>query len=331
MSADSPLVSVLVPIYGVEKYIERCARSIFEQTYQNLEIIFVNDCTPDNSMFVLDRVMEDYPDRKTQTRIINHENNKGLAAARKTALLASHGYYIQNYDSDDYVDADMIQQMVALAQREEADITICDYKQVYESDSYYDYIKVSPSLKTEKCLLQILSGRVHSGVWNKLIKRSLYVENEIFPIEGLNMCEDLAVMYRLVYYAKKITYIPKAFYNYVIGRSGAYTSTKMSLAQQKNIMDLICHFETFFKDKKVDEAVYKEIKYFKVGTLCKITLYGDLDYYKQTKSIFEDIRLYDILYQPTIGWRLKICGICLYLRQMYLVNMLRALRKNIKH
>ena len=277
------------------------------------------------------RVLNDYPSRIPQTKIIDHDRNRGLAAARKTALLASSGYYIQNYDSDDYVDVDMIQQMVALAQREDADIVICDYKQVYESDLHYDYIKVAPSLQLEKCLLQILSGKLHSGVWNKLIKRSLYFANVIFPIEGLNMCEDLSVMYRLVYYAKKIAYIPKAFYNYVLGRSGAYTSTKMNLAQQKNITDLICHFETFFKNKEVDEAVYKEITYFKVGTLCKIALYGDLDYYKQTKSIFEDIRFYDMLSQPTIGWRLKICGFCLYLKQMYLVYMFRALRKNIKH
>ena len=204
----NPLVSVLVPVYGVEKYIERFARSIFEQTYENLEIIFVNDCTPDSSIEVLRRVLNDYPSRIPQTKIIDHDRNRGLAAARKTALLASSGYYIQNYDSDDYVDVDMIQQMVALAQREDADIVICDYKQVYESDLHYDYIKVAPSLQLEKCLLQILSGRVHSGVWNKLIKRSLYVENEIFPIEGLNLCEDLAVMYRLVYYAKMINYIP---------------------------------------------------------------------------------------------------------------------------
>lgn len=74
-------VSVLVPVYGVEKYIERCARSIFEQTYHNLDIIFVDDCTPDHSIDVLKRVLKDYPERKEQTRIIKHDHNRGLAGA----------------------------------------------------------------------------------------------------------------------------------------------------------------------------------------------------------------------------------------------------------
>ena len=83
------LVSILVPVYGVEKYIERCARSLFEQTYENLEYIFVDDCTPDKSIEILKRVIEDYPNRKNQVRIIHHEHNRGLAAARNTALDAA--------------------------------------------------------------------------------------------------------------------------------------------------------------------------------------------------------------------------------------------------
>ena len=77
-----PLVSILVPIYNVERYIERCARSVFEQTYKNLEFIFVDDCSPDKSVKILERVAEDYPQWKGRIKILHHDYNRGLAAAR---------------------------------------------------------------------------------------------------------------------------------------------------------------------------------------------------------------------------------------------------------
>lgn len=100
---NNPKVSILVPIYGTELYIEKCARTLFEQTYDNIEFIFVNDCTRDNSVNVLKRVLEEYPLRKSQTRIIEHKENKGLAGSRLTGLQNATGEYVWCVDSDDYV------------------------------------------------------------------------------------------------------------------------------------------------------------------------------------------------------------------------------------
>ena len=105
-------VSVLVPVYRVDRFIERCARSLFEQTYDNLEYIFVDDCSTDNSIAILRRVMEDYPERKGQVRIIRPERNRGLAAARNTALDAANGLFVTHVDSDDYLDRDAIRLLV---------------------------------------------------------------------------------------------------------------------------------------------------------------------------------------------------------------------------
>ena len=88
-------VSVCIPVYGVEKYIERCARSLFEQTMTDgIEFIFVNDCTKDNSIEILEKVLEEYPHRKEQVKIIHHEKNRGLVAARNTGLEHATGDYI---------------------------------------------------------------------------------------------------------------------------------------------------------------------------------------------------------------------------------------------
>ena len=109
---QTPKVSMLIPIYGVEKFIERCAISLFEQTYQNIEYIFVNDCTKDDSINVLERVINRYPNRKPFVRIINHAQNKGLAGARNTAVANATGEFIMHVDSDDYVDKEIVRKAI---------------------------------------------------------------------------------------------------------------------------------------------------------------------------------------------------------------------------
>ena len=99
-------VSIIVPIYNVEKYIERCAVSLFEQTYSNIEYVFVNDCTPDQSITVLKRVIDCYPHRASQTKIINHDYNCGVAISRNTALEHSTGEFVCQVDPDDYIELD---------------------------------------------------------------------------------------------------------------------------------------------------------------------------------------------------------------------------------
>mgnify|MGYP000541624267 CR=1 FL=1 len=113
----NPLVSVIVPIYGVEPYIEKCARSLFEQSLENMVFIFVNDCTPDKSVEILRQVIEDYPRRYLQIQIIEHEENRGLAMARNSGLLIAKGEYIIHCDSDDWVELDMYEEMYEKAMK----------------------------------------------------------------------------------------------------------------------------------------------------------------------------------------------------------------------
>ena len=107
MTNSKPKVSVIVPIYGVEAYIERCAVSLFEQTLDDIEYIFVNDCTPDESMKILSHVLSRYPHRTDQVVIINQPKNMGAAKAREVGIKAAKGEYIIHCDSDDWVDKDM--------------------------------------------------------------------------------------------------------------------------------------------------------------------------------------------------------------------------------
>lgn len=122
LEVDVVRISVIVPIYNVKLYIERCVRSLMEQTLENIEFIFVNDCTPDDSMDILHYVLEEYPKRREQIKIIEHETNRGISAVRNTGLKNATGQYIIYCDSDDWVEKNMYEKLLVKALETSADI-----------------------------------------------------------------------------------------------------------------------------------------------------------------------------------------------------------------
>ena len=206
-------VSVIVPIYNVEEYIEKCARSLFAQTLDDIEYIFVNDCTPDNSIEVLLHVIEEYECLKHRITIINNETNLGLAQTRDVGLKASHGKYIYNCDSDDWVETNMLEVMYNKAIEEDADMVCCNIVlERLDSRTIYRYPYSYETL--ENGLLALKFGELYNGIWNKLIKRDLYFKNHIWHYPGINMGEDSAVTVRLRYFSKKTVIVPAIFYHY---------------------------------------------------------------------------------------------------------------------
>lgn len=321
----TPLVSIIIPVYKVEKFIERCARSIFEQTYENLEIIFVNDSTPDNSIEILNYVLNDYPHRKQQTHVINFETNQGVASARNTGMKNSTGKYSIQFDSDDYVESTMIEEMVTIAEKESADITICDFMYIYPNQT--KHLHVNPSLNPHVLLQQVLTGEVHSSLCNKLIKRTLYLKHDITFIEGLNMREDLSVMFRLLYFARKIAYIPKPFYNYILTNTTSYTATKMSPAHQKNAIHISLLVEEFSKTHQISVEIQKAFNYFHVAILTSILLYGTINNSEFKQPHFLKISFKSILTHPTLPFYYKLVGILFKFHCNYLIELIRLISK----
>ena len=121
-----------ISIYGVEKYIEQCARSLFEQSYASIEYIFVDDCTPDKSIGILQSLLKEYPERAQQVRIIHHDRNRGVGAARQTALMAATGDYLLFADSDDMLPEDAVEKLTTKAdsvQPSQSCLTPCQLSQ----------------------------------------------------------------------------------------------------------------------------------------------------------------------------------------------------------
>lgn len=213
-------VSVIVPIFKVEQFIEKCSRSLMAQTLQEVEYIFIDDASPDNSINRLQTVLDFYGDRNIT--IVRHASNKGLPAARNTGLALARGEYIFHCDSDDYVEPDMLEKMYMEAVRTDADIIWSDWFLTY-SDSER-YMKQPAYTSPYDALVGMLCGKMKYNVWNKLIRRSLYIDNDVKFPSGYGMGEDLTML-KLFCHAKKVSYLPKGFYHYVKLNLNAFSNT----------------------------------------------------------------------------------------------------------
>lgn len=239
---NQPMISVIVPIYGVERYIERCARSLFEQRIASqCEYIFVNDCTRDRSVEILQGVIAAYPE--LQIRVLNHDRNRGLAAARNTGMAAATGRYVAHCDSDDYVDPEMLEALCREAEGSGSDLVWCDYWAT--SIDREEYVSQASTPDGIACIREIMAGRLHGSVCSKFARRSLYVENEIRFPEGQDVWEDVATTIPLLACASKVSYLPRAFYHYVQYNAGAYTREisrrrcEQQIANVRRIIDFL--------------------------------------------------------------------------------------------
>ena len=214
-------VSILIPVYGVEQYIAECARSLFSQTYRDLEFIFVDDCSPDNSISVLKKVLEDYPDRANQVHIIRHETNKGVGTARQTAFTHATGECIMHADSDDLLPADAVELLVGGMQKGAYDIVSGAYAE-YRNQTI-GAIKLPPTLPSHQYLRMMLcQNLVKHHIWGRLYRRAFLQEQHIESIPDINYCEDYAVVPR-AFFSARYTTIDDLVYYYRTDNITSYT------------------------------------------------------------------------------------------------------------
>jgi glycosyltransferase involved in cell wall biosynthesis len=331
---EYPSLSIIVPIYNVEKQIKKCAISLFEQSFQNIEYIFVNDCTRDKSMEILNEVIYAYPEKKEQIVIINHETNKGLSAARSSGLQIAKGEYIAHCDSDDWVDANMYNMMMNTIVNEKSDIVvsgfICEYQHKIVEEGFSSYIA---KLDKIKYLNRIYLGGKYSSLCNKIIKKSLYIDNNIHPVEGISMWEDMIVTFRLIFCSQQISILNKSMYHYINNEDSITRSF-----EQKHIKDQIkCAsiLDDFLKSQEVTTISYYKIIINKIKFVSKLP-------YLTNKNIRNVNEWLDI-YQESNKYIWKYKEFSIYKRFVYwlastgfskvsiiIIDFSSILRKNIK-
>ena len=281
-------VSVIIPIFKVRNFIERCVCSLFEQTLTDVEYIFVDDASPDDSVDILKACVERYPERKGQVQILVHEQNQGLPAARNTGLAVAKGEYVFHCDSDDFVEKDMLEEMYRAAKEKDADMVYCDFYLTFaENERYMSNHAYSSS--EEYLKVGLLGGNVKFNVWNKLVRRSIYLENSIMFPSGHAMGEDMT-MIRLAACMKKIEYLPKAFYHYIKINANAYSAT-MSERHKVDIRYNVDQTVEFLQSRFGD-ALDREIAFFKLNTKLPFLITDDLAQYEVWKEWWPEANKY---------------------------------------
>jgi len=216
-------VTVIIPMYNVGKFIDKCATQLFEQSLNNIEFIFVDDCSPDNSSSIVRDVLKRYPGREPYVEIIKHEVNKGLPSARNTGISVARGEYIFHCDGDDWLETDAMESLLKQARTVKADIVWCDWYLSFSKQERFMSQNPEMSNPSSKQVLElILGGKLKYNVWNKLVKKSLYIDHAILFPDGYGMGEDMT-MIKLFAVAGRVSYLDKALYHYVQLNNEAFT------------------------------------------------------------------------------------------------------------
>ena len=311
-------VSVVIPIYKVDRFIERCAESLMNQTLYDVEYIFVDDASPDNSIDKLKSVIKNYPERIHNIKICRHPSNKGLPTARNTGLRQSTGEYIFHFDGDDYADPKMLETMYSIAKINDSDIVWCDW---YLSFSQKERYMKQPEYDTPlEALKGMMSGSMKFNVWNKLVKRSLYVDNRVSFPDGNGMGEDMTMM-MLFTYAKKIKYIPEAYYHYVKTNINAFSCTY----SDRHLIELsnnVARIENFIK-QKYGNSLDNEISYMKLEAKFPFLLSKNKSTMKLWKLWYPESNKY-IKTNHCISFRNKILQLFASKNQFWIIDLYRC-------
>ena len=263
-------VSVIIPVYNVEKFLNKCLNSVIQQTMQDIEIICVNDGSTDKSLDILKNFAK-YDNRI----VIIDQENQGLSAARNSGIKIAQGDFLSFIDSDDYIELDMFEEMHTKALKDKSDIVVCRFDKVNEEYVNTYSSGITNIFTKDELFNRILSGMSSPMACDKIYKRELFIKNKITYPVGLYH-EDVPTTYKLFYFAQKISIIEKVFYHW-LHRDGSISKR----IEQKHIDDTFEIFKLtkeFLKEENIFEMNYKffirRIFHYSYGLIQKLNLYA---------------------------------------------------------
>jgi len=275
-----PKVSVIVPVYNVEPYLRRCLDSLVNQTLKDIEIICINDCSPDNSLVIL----EEYAKKDNRVKIIDFEKNKGVSVARNSGMKIAKGEYIGFCDPDDYVDLDFYEKLYELAQNKNADIAKAEVKtmEIGTNAEYIDSIN--------KYILKHKSYFTHH-FWTALYRNKMLKKHRvIFPV-GIISNQDVCFQIHAVIVAKNIYLLNNVFYHYV-RRDNSSNSAIYSFKKMHIVLKSICLILNRLKN-----AAKKDKYYFYIYTSFFLSLFYLLKRNSEKLSVKEVAKISIAYYQ----------------------------------
>ena len=257
-------VSIVVPVYNAEKYLDKCIESLVNQTLDNYEIIFVNDGSTDTSRDILEKYQETYPDI---IKIINKDNG-GQASARNLGIDCSQGTYIGFIDADDYAEYQMFEKLLEAANMNQADVSECNYYFLrYENDQRLDMRPYCTTRQYKSNRDMFIDPLV--SPWNKLFRADLLNESKVRFVEGC-IYEDTGFYIKLIPFIKKQVYVDEALIHHVF-----WESSTMNANRNLKVGDIFTVLEdvyAFYKANYLWDEYYEELEYFSVKILLNSSL-----------------------------------------------------------
>ena len=242
----NPLVSILIPIYNVEKYLGKCLDSVFSQTYKNVEFVFVDDCSTDNSYNVLISSIKQNNIPEYKYTIVSHKQNEGIAVSRADCIANAKGEYVQFVDSDDWIEPDMTETLVEATKSSQIDLVGCYFikdflsgKQTRHSENY--------SQSCAENMVLCINYDISTVLWKMLIRRSLFSYFKITP--HVDIVEDYIIPVKLYFYANSFAVVDKYMYHYVQYNEGRVSF--QTLRSITNHIKGVKEVEEFLKTKEL--------------------------------------------------------------------------------
>ncbi|MEJ5268097.1 MAG: glycosyltransferase family 2 protein [Bacteroidales bacterium] len=300
-------VSIIIPVYNVEPYIERCLLSVLNQTYNNIEIILIDDCGSDNSIDIAIELIKKYK-AENRTKIIFHECNKGLSAARNSGINASTGEYIYFLDSDDELALNCIELLIKSAIKYRTDLVIGNYEIIGAKLSIG--MPSNNIFSNDKILTSYQKGECYEMACNKLLKRELILKNNLYFKENL-IHEDLLWSFMLTCFANSMSIVNAKTYFYYIRKD----SITGKINQELNEINI----------KKSNNAMIEIVKYMHSFIESK-TQFKKNKYIYRAYETRKDALFYSIIRSSGLSKKEKYSIYILFRKQTY-INPLKALIK----
>lgn len=266
MSKDkTQLISVIVPVYNVEPYVEKCINSILQQTYQNIELLLVDDGSTDNSGAICDS----FAKKDDRIRVL-HQSNGGVSVARNVGLKNARGEFVLFVDADDYADEDMCSELLSVAIETNADIVFSDF--YYDNDTRVSLCSSNDNrvvtLSDQQDILFMVTdfdNKAGINVWAKLFNRSKI--SNIWFKNGTPLGEDQLFVFEAVLSSKRVSKINKPFYHYVM-RDGSAMHQQVNVEKERKLLDVYADIEKKLRIKNNEHCMHR----FIVFRLCQCEL-----------------------------------------------------------
>ncbi|ENX61610.1 MULTISPECIES: glycosyltransferase family 2 protein [Acinetobacter] len=275
-------VSLIIPVYKTENFIEKCLLSVCNQTLDQFQIIIIDDCSPDESLRIAKQILQQYPDREKDTKIVSFDKNQGISYVRKYALNIAEGKYVASLDSDDFLELDALESMLSFANINSLDIVFSDY--YINTKNSIKQVKQKPIGDKLNVISQLLDNELHGSLCNKLF--NIDILKKVLILENVNISEDLLICIQAVYFSNNIAYIPKAYLHYVKYNSNSYTTNFSERKLSEMIMG-VNFLDDFFSNKNINENI-KEAFFYR-----KCIIKSDVLTYSSRKTRGNYIELYN--------------------------------------